>query len=102
MAAPTYKDVDEKRRALKYWLRDGEWHKRKTIPMPDRLIRWLCSEYPGTFISSQSGYKLLAFATDAEIKIAVADLRSRMEHMRRRIMGMEQAAYNRQFDRTLV
>mgnify|MGYP001815685114 CR=1 FL=1 len=85
------------RRRLRAELADGEWHLRKNIDMENRMIRHLCQVFPGDFISSQRGYKLLEKATDAEIDEAVADLQSRMGHMRARIAGMTQAQYNRRY-----
>lgn len=98
MSKPEYKDLEAKRRHLRFLLADGEWHHRKNIEMSPRLVRYLCNEFPADFISSQRGYKLFTRATDEEVGVAIADLKSRMEHMRRRIAGMERALYNRQFD----
>ena len=68
---------------------DGKWHKARTIAMNSRMIRAICSAKPDHFLSTQKGYKLVKFATDSEIEIAVADLRSRMKHLNARASSLE-------------
>ena len=82
---------------LAHLLADGRWHKGRTLRMNGRLIRAACAEQPGRFLSSQKGYKLVRFATEAEIDESVADLRSRIKHLTARAEGLEQAKYNQTF-----
>ena len=70
-------------------LDDGRFHKAKDIPMQNRMIRAVCTEYPHVFLSTQQGYKMVEHASDAEIRVAVADLRSRIKHMDRRARSLE-------------
>ena len=76
-------------------LHDGKWHKCKTIAMNSRMIRAVCEEKPEHFLSSQKGYKLFKYATDLEIEISIADLRSRMKHLDARASGLENALHAR-------
>ena len=88
---------------VKLWklLSDGQFHKAKDLPMNSRMIRAVCSEKPEHFLSTQQGYKLTKYATDEEIDIAVADLRSRIKHLDARASGLEWALtmrHNAQMD----
>ena len=76
-------------------LKDGRWHKCKTIAMNSRMIRAVCEAKPEHFLSSQKGYKLFKYATDLEIEISIADLRSRMKHLDARASGLENALQDR-------
>lgn len=80
---------------LAFLLDDGRWHKGRTLRMNHRMIRAACAAEPDRFLSSQSGYKLVQFASIAEIDIAVADLRSRIVHIRGRAEALEQARCHR-------
>jgi len=82
-------------RRLWMLLNDGKWHKSKDIDMISRMIRAVCEEKPNHFLSSQKGYKLVKYATDEEINISIADLRSRMKHLDARASGLESALYER-------
>jgi len=80
---------------LWHLLSDGQWHKGRDINMNHRMIRAVCQEKPNHFLSSQQGYKLVKAATDEEIDIAIADLRSRMKHLDHRASGLELALQQR-------
>ncbi len=83
------------RELLAFLLQDGQWHIGKTLNIEGRMIRACCEAEPGRFMSGQSGYKLVEFATNAEIKRGVADLRSRSKCLRERAEGLELAYYRR-------
>lgn len=57
--------------------------------MNGRMIRAVCAEKPEHFLSSQKGYKLVKYATDEELDIAIADLRSRIRHLDDRAGALE-------------
>ena len=76
-------------------LSDGQWHLGREIPMNNRMIRAVCAEKPEHFLSSQKGYKLVKYATDDEIDIAIADLRSRIRHLDDRAGALEFALTQR-------
>lgn len=80
---------------LAWLLDDGHWHMKCNLQMNERMIRAACAEQPDRFMSSQSGYKLVEFATIREIEISVADLRSRIKHLTRRAQALEDAKYIR-------
>ena len=82
-------------RALWRILSDGKWHKSKDIPMNHRMIRACCEAKPEHFLSGQKGYKLVRYASDAELQHAIADLRSRVKHLNARADSLERAAYTR-------
>lgn len=84
------------KRRLWIVLSDGKWHLRKHINMENRMIRAVCQAEPDQFLSSQRGYKLVRYASDAEINESIADLRSRSKHMNERASGLERALMERQ------
>ena len=63
--------------------------------MNGRMIRAVCAEKPDYFLSSQKGYKLVKYATDEEIGISIADLRSRIRHLEDRAGALECALTQR-------
>ncbi len=85
----------EQRERLAFLLQDGQWHIGKTLRIEGRMIRACCEAETGRFMSGQSGYKLVQFATNAEIQCGVADLRSRSKCLRQRAEGLELAYYRR-------
>ena len=77
--------------AVTLWnaLAKGEWLKAREIDMPARMIRAVCAAYPNHFLSTQAGYKRVNDASEDEIENAIADLRSRCDHMQRRADSLE-------------
>lgn len=84
---------------LAWYLEDGQWHKGRTLQMRHRTIRAVCAAEPGRFMSGQLGYKLVKFATIPEIDRSVADLRSRIAHLRERADALEDARFTRSMPR---
>lgn len=80
---------------LAWSLGDGQWHKGRTLRMKHRTIRAVCAAEPKTFMSGQRGYKLVKFATIPEMDRSVADLRSRIAHLRKRADALEDARFTR-------
>ncbi len=94
MSAPSDQlRVDGKR--LWNILADGQFHKAKDIFMESRRIRMICAQWPSRFISTQAGYKRVAFATDGEIEYASADLKSRCRKLVRRYMAHDKVLKER-------
>ncbi|MCK5549091.1 MAG: hypothetical protein KAI41_01005 [Hyphomicrobiaceae bacterium] len=77
--------------AVELWnaLSGGTFLKAREIDMNARMIRAVCTEYPNHFLSTQAGYKRVNDATEEEIENAIADLRSRCQHMQRRADALE-------------
>lgn len=63
--------------------------KAKNIRMQPRKVRQICSDFPEHFLSTQRGYKCVVEASDAEIEVAVRDLRSRSAHLNRRANALD-------------
>ncbi len=81
--------------ALWNLLADGRFHKAKSIGMPSRMIRAVCSAYPHKFLSTQAGYKRVDCALNSEIENAIADLKSRCGHLTRRYTALEKVLRER-------
>ncbi len=80
---------------LFHLLADGKFHKAKDIDMESRKIRAICAVYPNQFLSTQAGYKRVRDANEGEIENAVADLKSRIYHLARRVKALESVLVGR-------
>ncbi len=81
---------------LRNLLKDNGFIKSKDIPMNNRKIRAICSMYPGRFLSTHHGYKLVSDASSVEIVSSIHSLRSRCNNMQRRIFALNAVLNKRQ------
>lgn len=85
---PSDTDIERVKFALAggYWIKGRDISKRYGIPY--RNIRAV-AEKTGDVISGQNGYRLASHATTAEIRRAIADLRSRSSRIADRALKLE-------------
>lgn len=94
MAKPKI-NLREAKHKLAMLLADGRYHKARTLAMNNRSIRDVCQHYPEEFLSTQRGYKLVAYCTDDEINEAAADLKSRAMKIYNRAQSLEDVMHKR-------
>jgi len=75
--------------SLRKALSDGRWHLSKDLLMENRMLRHLSESMPIMFMSDQRGYKLVKFATDAEIESSVHQLESKAKHIQRHATALK-------------
>ena len=76
-------------------LSDGKFHHARELAIEARSIRAICAAFPEQFISSHQGFKLLRYASDTEIGLSSADLRSRAKAMTERADAQDLAMRTR-------
>ena len=72
-----------------------EYTPRQARSLNGRAIRAVCAAQPQHFLSSQRGYKLAKYATEAELAEAEADLRSRAKCLLERADAISKVLYDR-------
>ena len=82
---------------LMSYLADGQWHKQKDISrhihLPGTTVRQACQEFGGIIGLPQYGYRRIEYATQEEVRHALASLHSRRAKLANRIRQIEDFLY---------
>lgn len=105
--------TDDDRNCLWVLLKDGRFHKTRTLVnvsvnigkdgdyrlhaiKRSRLVRAICEQTPGKFLSTQQGIKRVDLASNEDLRVASADLKSRARKMQERAEWLDEELYRRE------